>query len=110
MRQVVIAGATGLVGRELVRQLAERRDVETTALVRRQGALKGFASRVREVVFDYRSSTELERLGAELPCDLLFCALGTTLKRAGSPEAFREALADWRRAIREVYLQVFQPG
>ena len=27
-----------------------------------------------------------------------------------TPEAFREALADWRRAIREVYLKVFQPG
>jgi len=24
------------------------------------------------------------------------------------PEAFRKALAEWRQAIREVYLQVFQ--
>jgi len=90
MRQVVVAGATGLVGRELARQLAERRDVEATALVRREGSLRGLAGRVREVVFDYRSSADLARLGTELPCDLLFCALGTTLKKAGSPEAFRE--------------------
>ena len=27
-----------------------------------------------------------------------------------TPEAFREALADWRRAIREAYLKVFQPS
>ena len=27
-----------------------------------------------------------------------------------TPDAFREALADWRHAIREVYLKVFQPG
>ena len=27
-----------------------------------------------------------------------------------TPDAFREALAGWRRAIREVYLKVFQPG
>jgi len=27
-----------------------------------------------------------------------------------TPEAFREAQGDWRRAIREVYLKVFQPG
>jgi glutamate-ammonia-ligase adenylyltransferase len=27
-----------------------------------------------------------------------------------TPEAFREAMADWRRAIRVVYLKVFQPG
>jgi glutamine synthetase adenylyltransferase len=26
-----------------------------------------------------------------------------------TPEAFREALAAWRRAIREVYLKVFEP-
>jgi len=27
-----------------------------------------------------------------------------------TPEAFRQALASWRQAIREVYLRVFQPG
>ena len=27
-----------------------------------------------------------------------------------TPEAFRDALAGWRRAIREVYLKVVQPG
>jgi len=27
-----------------------------------------------------------------------------------TPDAFREALTDWRRALREVYLKVFQPG
>jgi [glutamine synthetase] adenylyltransferase / [glutamine synthetase]-adenylyl-L-tyrosine phosphorylase len=27
-----------------------------------------------------------------------------------TPDAFRDALAGWRRAIREVYLKVFQPG
>ena len=27
-----------------------------------------------------------------------------------TPDAFREALANWRRAIRDVYLKVFQPG
>ncbi len=27
-----------------------------------------------------------------------------------TPEAFREALARWRRAVRGAYLKVFQPG
>lgn len=90
MRRVVIAGATGLVGRELVRQLEERRDVEFTALVRRAGTLRALSGRVKEVVFDYRSRADLDRLGTEIPCDDLFCALGTTLKKAGSPDAFRE--------------------
>jgi uncharacterized protein YbjT (DUF2867 family) len=90
MKQVVIAGATGLIGRELIRQLDQRKDVELTALVRRAGTLRDLSGRVKEVVFDYSAAEDLERLGAELPCDVLFCALGTTLKRAGSPEAFRE--------------------
>ncbi|NTV75729.1 MAG: NAD(P)H-binding protein [Holophaga sp.] len=90
MRNVVIAGATGLVGRELVRQLEARRDVDFTALVRRAGTLRSLSGRVKEVVFDYRSPADLERLGTEIPCDLLLCALGTTLKKAGSPAAFRE--------------------
>ncbi len=90
MKQIVIAGATGLVGRELVRQLDERREVEFTALVRRPGTLRSLSGRVKEVVFDYHSDADLARLGTEIPCDLLFCAIGTTLKRAGSPEAFRD--------------------
>ena len=90
MRHVVVAGATGLVGRELVRELEDRRDVEFTALVRRTGTLRALSGRVKEVVFDYRSPADLARLGTSIPCDVLFCALGTTLKRAGSPEAFRE--------------------
>lgn len=90
MKNVVVAGATGLVGREVVRQLAERRDVEVTALVRRPGSLASLGARVKEAAFDFRSPASLERLGTEIPCDLCICALGTTLKKAGSPEAFRE--------------------
>jgi uncharacterized protein YbjT (DUF2867 family) len=99
MMQIVIAGATGLVGRELVRQLDERKDVEFTALVRRAGTLRELSGRVKEVVFDYRSPADLERLGTEIPCDALFCALGTTLKRAGSPEAFREVDLEFPAAL-----------
>jgi uncharacterized protein YbjT (DUF2867 family) len=99
MTNIVIAGATGLVGRELVRQLEERRDVDFTALVRRTGTFRAVSGRVKEVVFDYRDPADLERLGGAIPCDLMFCALGTTLKRAGSPEAFREVDLDYPAAL-----------
>jgi len=88
-RNVVVAGATGLVGRELIRLLERRADVSFTALVRRTGALRAESGRVREEVFDYGDPAAYARLGAEIPCDVLLCALGTTLGRAGSPEAFR---------------------
>lgn len=90
LQHVVVAGATGLVGRALVRQLDARPEVSCTALVRRVGSLRGESGRVREVAFDYADPAAYERLGTEVPCDVLLCALGTTLKRAGSPEAFRQ--------------------
>ena len=99
MRHVVVAGATGLVGRELVRLLDARPEVEFTALVRRPGSLRSLSGREREAAFDYRDPASYLRLGTEIPCDLLVCALGTTLKKAGSPPAFREVDLEYPRAL-----------
>ena len=99
MKRILIAGATGLVGRELIRQLDARKEVEVTALVRRTGTLRALSGRVREVVFDYEDPASYARLGTELPCDLCLCALGTTLKKAGSPEAFRTVDRDYPAAL-----------
>jgi uncharacterized protein YbjT (DUF2867 family) len=89
-----VAGATGLVGRELIRQLDLRPDVSCVALVRQSGRLRRESSRVREVMFDFEDPAAYERLGTEIPCDVLLCALGTTLRDAGSPEAFRKVDRD----------------
>ena len=98
-RNIVIAGGTGLVGRELIRQLEERKDVTFTALVRRAGTLGAESGRVREVLFDYEDPAAYERLGTEIPCQVLLCALGTTLKRGGSPEAFRRVDLDYPQRL-----------
>lgn len=90
LKQVVIVGATGLVGRELVRQLHDRPELAFTALVRREGILRNLSDRVKEVPFDFEDPASYLRLGTEIPCDVMLCALGTTLKKAGSPEAFRK--------------------
>jgi uncharacterized protein YbjT (DUF2867 family) len=99
LRHVVVAGATGLVGRELIRQLEGRRELSFTALVRRTGSLGAESGRVREVLFDYEDPAALARIGGDIPCDVLLCALGTTLKRAGSPEAFRKVDLDYPLAL-----------
>jgi uncharacterized protein YbjT (DUF2867 family) len=88
-KHVVIAGATGMVGREIIRVLDERPNVTFTALTRRSGALSGLSGRVREVEFDYNDPKAINRIGQDIPCNVLLCALGTTIKKAGSPEAFR---------------------
>lgn len=86
-RVALVAGATGLVGRELLRLLsAEAGIAEVRALVRRPLIVRR-DSTIRECRADF------ERLGGHpewfVGVDAAFCALGTTLKQAGSQEALR---------------------
>lgn len=88
---VLLAGGTGLVGTECLRQLlADSACRRVVALVRRPGALadaaKGSSGRLEERVVDF------DRLGERLDLsgiDRIVCALGTTIAKAGSRDAFR---------------------
>ena len=95
---VVVAGATGLVGRALVAALALRSDVRVVALTRSAGRAP-LPAEVEEAVFDYDDESSYRRLGRELPCDVLYCCLGTTLKAAGSDEAFRRVDLEYPRRL-----------
>ena len=93
----VVAGATGLVGQELVRQLAADGGWrEVRALVRRAlpAALAG--PPVTAVQVDYGRLEPSPRWAAG---DHVFCALGTTMAQAGSPEAFRQVDLDFPLAL-----------
>lgn len=79
MTTILIAGATGLVGRELIRE-ALAAGAAVQALVRRTGAA---APGVRQIVVDFAA------LPALPSAELAACALGTTIKTAGSQAAFR---------------------
>ena len=94
---IIVAGGTGLVGGQLLRQLARRSDLTTTALVRKLGVLKdeGIPA-VREHLFTYDASGAYEVIGTgSLPCDVLLIALGTTMRKAGSKAAFRAVDLDY---------------
>ena len=90
--RVTVAGATGLVGRALLTRLSGSPQVgPVTALVRQAGALGIPPARVQPRVVDYRTLGT----GAALPAtDWAFCALGTTIKVAGSQAAFRAVDVD----------------
>ena len=96
-RSVLPAGATGLVGGELLRQLVQDDDVrEVRALVRRPLPGGPPAPKVSEVVADF------ETLSANpewFRVDQVFCALGTTIRHAGSQAAFRRVDLDYPAAI-----------
>lgn len=84
-RSVLLAGATGLVGAHVLRKLGEDRGVDRIEVpVRRPIPVAPAKARVRVVDFARLAHhPELFRV------DQLFLCLGTTIKKAGSQEAFR---------------------
>lgn len=82
---ILIAGASGLVGGELL-QLAlndDRIDV-IHLLVRRE--LKIENPKLHQRIIDFN---ELEKWNSSIQFDSVLCALGTTIKNAGSKEKFQ---------------------
>lgn len=84
-RIALVAGATGMVGAELCRQLLDdRRFSPVVVLARRQPAVAEPPLQVEIVDFD-----RIGEWDPSVPIDTVFCALGTTIKKAGSEAAFR---------------------
>ncbi len=82
MRVALIAGASGLVGGHVLRQLlADPTWDHVVSVGRRELALDD--PRLEQRFVDFTAIGELP------PVDDAFCALGTTIKKAGSQEAFR---------------------
>ena len=80
----VVAGATGLVGRELVRQLCASAQYKSViALTRRQDEKLAAVSNGKLTMSPLPNGQD------QLTCDEFYCALGTTINTAGSREAFR---------------------
>jgi uncharacterized protein YbjT (DUF2867 family) len=100
----LVAGATGLVGRELVRQLAaDGMWREVRALARRALPPELSIPPVVPVEVDY---TRLESAPAWARADQVFCALGTTMKEAGSAAAFRRVDFDYPLALARAALSL----
>lgn len=90
-RSAVVLGATGLVGGELVRALsASEQWGRVTLLGRRHPPLPD--ARFSAVDADL---SKLEQHATLFAVDDVFCCLGTTLKKAGSREAFRRVDYDY---------------
>jgi len=91
---VTIVGASGLVGRELLVQLCRDSSISVIHVLGRRAIHlpedPGNAELVQHQV-DFNRLAEF----AWPPCDMLFCCLGTTIKAAGSQEAFRTVDYDY---------------
>jgi len=92
MRTAIVVGSTGLVGSHLIDRLAEDSTwSRVISLARRRVGRPGVEERL----------VDFERLAEAGPIDGddVFCALGTTISKAGSQQAFRRVDFDYVEAV-----------
>jgi uncharacterized protein YbjT (DUF2867 family) len=93
-RTAIVAGASGLVGGHCLRRLlASGMHEHVVAFVR--GPLNVTHKRLEQRTIDYE---RLGRMSAFPRVQDVFCCLGTTMKKAGSEEAFRKV--DYEYVVR----------
>jgi len=91
-KKALVIGATGLIGRALVDQLAASDHIRELVTITRRPAPHS-STRVRNEVVDFERLDEYAQL---FDGDLLFSCLGTTRSRAGSLEAQRRVDVDYQ--------------
>jgi len=93
MKKFIVAGATGLVGKNVLHQLAARGSMPI-ALARRQ--IDDLPANAELLQIDFKQFV----INGELPqCDHLYICLGTTIKKAGSRDAFRTVDFEYSLAL-----------
>lgn len=97
----LIAGATGLVGTQLLPELLAAAEYQRVTVLGRRAPPQTHP-KLEVCISDF---SNLPMLQGALVCDDVFCCLGTTLRAAGSREAFERVdyqmvadLARWTRA------------
>lgn len=84
LKTALLVGATGLIGDLLLRRLVDSAVYDRiTVLTRKPLALQH--PRVQEIPFQFDAPN-----GLLVRADDVYCCLGTTIKKAGSKEAFRQ--------------------
>jgi len=101
-RTALIAGASGLVGGECLKRLLASDAYSMVTIVTRR-SLGGAAEHphARELIVDFE---DLDSVRTELRADHVFCALGTTIRKAGSQARFRQVDFEYPRHLAELAL------
>ena len=89
MTTSIIAGSTGLIGRNVIEVLSNKKQ-SAIALTRR--SIPNLPPNVTEMIIDFDA---FEKIGSLPSCNNIFICLGTTIKIAGSQENFRKVDLDY---------------
>lgn len=87
----MVFGATGLVGNELVKLLSSYNEYQTIITVTRNKINTELPKVQQCIVKDF---SQIEERSSQLNASVYFCCIGTTIKNAGSQEAFRKVDLD----------------
>lgn len=98
-RKAVIIGATGLVGKQLVRLMIKDDRYETISLITRRPHELKDPKLVEIIVKDF---DQLEKHASKMNGHDFYCALGTTRKKAGSKEAFLKVDVEYPTTFAEI--------
>lgn len=100
-KTALLIGATGLVGEQCLQELlASSAYVKVIALTRKK--TEQHDSKLVNIVTDFEN---LEAIKQQLKCDDVFCAMGTTIAKAGSQAAFRRIDFEIPLQVAELTLQ-----
>lgn len=102
MKNVVIVGATGATGSQLMQRLLSDDEISQIFVIHYRPTPFKDLSKVREIIMPFDQFDEL-KLNEQIDC--AYCCLGTTRKKAGSLQAFRQVDKDYvlnfARGVRE---------
>jgi len=102
-----VAGATGLVGQQLLTVLCDAAEYDRVYAITRRPLTRSHARLANRIVRFEQLEAQLQGLN----CTDAFCCLGTTLREAGSQQAFRAVDRDlvvaFARAARAAQAQRF---
>lgn len=84
-KKAIVLGATGLIGQAVIAQLLEDDRYEQVVAFSRR-ALAQTHPKLKVAIIDFAN---MEQQAEQFAGDELYCCLGTTMKKAGSEEAFK---------------------
>ena len=100
--KAVIIGATGLVGGSVISELLNDTDFTEVISISRK-SLNIRNDKLKEVMI--KSLDDIQGVASKIQGDIFFCTLGTTIKVAGSQEAFKKvdfkAVVDFAKVAKQ---------
>ena len=98
MAVAILAGTTGLVGSQLLDMLLENPSYDRVIALSRKPVLVKH-SKLHNLVVDF---DRLEDQAEQLRADDVYCCLGTTIREAGSKEAFRKVDFEYPLSLAQI--------